>query len=884
MNAFMKTSDIRQKFIEYFESKGHTHVPSSSLVPYNDQTLLFTNAGMVQFKDVFLGLEKKPFQRAVTAQRCVRAGGKHNDLDTVGRTARHFTFFEMLGNFSFGDYFKEDAIRYAWEFITQVLKLEKDRLYATVYEKDDEAYALWQKISGLPEERIYRIGAKDNFWSMGDTGPCGPCSEIFYDRGEKYRCDAPECGIGKCDCDRYMEIWNLVFMQYDRDEAGQLTPLPRPSIDTGMGLERVASILQGVDSNYDIDIMAQLIHKIESLCGKIYDPGTAGFPFRVIADHSRSCSFLIADGVMPSNEGRGYVLRRILRRAVRFGKLLGLDEPFLYKMVPVVAESLGDFGRELAEQQEIVAKVIKMEEERFQATLQDGLQIAEEIIAAVKQAGNTEIGGQAAFTLYDTYGFPLDLTKDIAEEHGLTVDETGFNQAMAKQREMAKKARKDAATGDTLLAIGQLLGGYPATRFLGYTESETEAKILTILIDGEEANSATAGQEGFLALDQTVFYGESGGQAGDTGCICATGGVMDILDTKKLPNGVILHKFRVANGEFAKNEAVHVAIDREKRAAIAANHSATHLLHRALRRVLGDHVHQAGSAVDAERLRFDFSHFQPLTAEELAEIEADINRQIRANLPISCTEMPLEEAKATGAMAFFGDKYGDIVRVVCMGDYSKELCGGTHCQSTGEIGLAKILSESGIAAGMRRIEMLTGQGALAYYQAQEAALLEMAELLKSNANEAPKKLAKLLQELKEKNKELEQLQAKLAQGAGDDLAGQIRESAGLKRLAALASGVQDIAALRDLADMVRDKYAVDVLVLAANAAEKVVLIAACSEAAQKAGFHAGKLVKEVAAVCGGGGGGRPDMAQAGGKDTAKTAEAVDKAWQLICNQ
>ncbi len=873
--------EIRQKFIDYFTKRGHTHVPSSSLIPYNDPTLLFTNAGMVQFKDVFLGRENRPYTRAVSSQRCVRAGGKHNDLDTVGKTARHHTFFEMLGNFSFGDYFKEDAITYAWEFIIDVLGLDKERIYITVFEEDNEAAELWKKIAKLDDERILFIGAKDNFWSMGDTGPCGPCSEIFYDRGEAYTCDAPQCGIGKCDCDRYMEIWNLVFMQYNRDEKGVLTPLPSPSIDTGMGLERVTAILQGVESNYDTDLLARLIEAICEISGKSYDPGPEGFAFRVIADHSRSCSFLIYDGIIPSNEGRGYVLRRILRRAARFGKALGLNEPFLYKMVPYVADSLADAYPELKKEAENISKIIKIEEERFQATLEEGINIAEEIISRVKKAGQSVMEGKDAFMLYDTYGFPLDLTKDIGKEHGLRVDEEGFNKAMAQQRQLAKNARREAAGGDEIAELGQLLASYDASQFTGYTALDAEGEIKALIIKGAFKENAGINETGWLVLDKTSFYGESGGQAGDKGIIGGQSGKMEILDTQKLPNGVIAHKFKVISGEFALGQKVKAEINCGQRQALAANHTATHMLHRALRKVLGEHVHQTGSLVDKDRLRFDFSHFAPLAPEEIQEIEKDINKHILANIPVSCREMPLKEAKAQGAMAFFGDKYGEIVRMVSIGDYSKELCGGTHCRATGEIGLAKIISETGIAAGMRRIEMLTGENALNYYKEQEEIIEKLAAVFKTAPNELLHRAEKLVSDLKEKNKEIDKLKAGLAQGSIGDMAKNAREIKGLKVLAAYAKETDSINGLRELLDTLRQKYVLDILVLAANAGDKAVFVASCNENAQKAGFHAGKIVKAVAAVCGGAGGGRGDMAQAGGKDTAKIPEAIEAAWALL---
>ncbi len=876
----LKTKEIRKKYIDFFVSKGHTHVPSLSLVPFHDPTLLFTNAGMVQFKDVFLGLEQRPYTKAVTAQRCVRAGGKHNDLETVGRTARHHTFFEMMGNFSFGDYFKKEAITYAWEFLTKVLELPIEKLYVTVYDKDEEAYQLWQEIAGLSEDRIYRIGTKDNFWSMGDTGPCGPCSEIFFDRGEVYGCDAKECAIGKCDCDRWMEIWNLVFMQYNRDEAGNLNPLPRPSIDTGMGLERVASIMQQVDSNYDIDIMCQIINGVSKLCGKAYQPGPEGFPFRVIADHARACSFLIADGVMPGNEGRGYVLRRILRRAARLGKSLDLHDPFLYKMVPYVKDSLIDAYPELEEKEEMITKVIKIEEERFHRTLQDGLLLAEDAIAKAKAQNKNQISGETAFLLYDTYGFPLDLTKDIAAEKGLLVDSDGFENAMCRQRERARIARTEMENGDSLAVIGQLLANYPPTPFIGYEQLVGNATVDAILIQEEIMDTVLEGEEGYLILSQTPFYGESGGQEGDGGELIASGAQVRIINTKKMPSGVILHKFLVTNGILNLGDQVKAKVDEAQRRATAANHSATHLLHRALRKRLGDHVHQAGSLVSKDALRFDFAHFSPLTKEELADVENEINEVILRNLPICLQEMPLEKAKSLGAMAFFGDKYGDVVRMVSIGNYSKELCGGTHLTSTGGIGLIKILSESGIGAGMRRMEAITGMHALRYYQEREQILDEMAASMKTVATDAQKRLDVILAEHRMQKKELEKSQDQSAKNFLNDLIDSVQEYDGIKVLVGQAPAC-DVVALRKHMDFLRDKLPDAAIVLATVFEDKVLIAATVSQKAQSKGLHAGNLVKEAAAVCGGGGGGRPDMAQAGGKDVQKITDALKHVSDLI---
>ena len=880
----MKAREVREAFLKFYQSKGHTVVASSSLVPYNDNSLLFTNAGMVQFKDTFLGLEKRDYTRATTSQRCVRAGGKHNDLDTVGRTARHHTFFEMLGNFSFGDYFKREAITYAWEFLTEVLELPKEKLYVTVYEKDDEALELWHEIAGLDYERIFRIGAKDNFWSMGDTGPCGPCSEIFFDRGEKYTCDAPECGIGKCDCDRWMEIWNLVFMQYNRDEKGELTPLPRPSIDTGMGLERITSILQQVDSNYDTDIMRDIIHGVETLCGREYHGDHRGFPFRVIADHARACSFLIADGVVPSNEGRGYVLRRILRRAARFGMDIGLHDPFLYKLFPYVKDSLADQYQILVDEEDNILRTIRMEEERFHVTLNAGMNKVHEIVEKMRKEGKSEFCGSDLFLLYDTYGFPLDLAKDIAEEEGFTIDEAGFKEAMAAQRDKSKNARAEAGETDILVTLGQLMQGVPESNFLGYEQPCAKANVTAIVIDDERREKAEAGEEGWLVLDKTPFYAEMGGQIGDTGAISHSGVKVTVLDTQKLHGGLTAHKFVVDEGCVSVGDCVEAAIDVERHMAICRNHSATHLLHHALRQTLGDAVHQAGSLVTDERLRFDFNYFQPLKPEELQAIEDDVNRQIMANWPVETKIMPLEEAKATGAMAFFGDKYGDTVRMVAMGDVSKELCGGTHCSRTGEIGLIKVMGESGIGAGIRRVEALTGFRALDYYREMDQRMHAMADALKTNTANMEKRLEAVLAENKANAKEIEKLQSKLNQGHIEDIWQNAQEKAGVKYLVAQVPAA-DMPALRDIMDKLKDKLPGAAIALAASVGDKVQFVVSMAPEAQAKGLHAGNVIKEVAAVCSGGGGGRPDMAQAGGKDNSpeKIKAALAKAVELIEN-
>ncbi|MDD2498130.1 MAG: alanine--tRNA ligase [Desulfitobacteriaceae bacterium] len=879
----MTGNELREKFLKFFESKGHTIVPSSSLVPHNDPTLLFTNAGMNQFKDVFLGLDKRPYSRATTGQKCVRAGGKHNDLDTVGRTARHHTFFEMMGNFSFGDYFKRDAITYAWEFLTDVIGLPKEKLYATIFYDDNEAHDLWLELTDIPKERIIRLGEKDNFWSMGETGPCGPCSEILIDRGEKYRCDAQECAIGKCDCDRWLELWNLVFMQYNRDENGVMTPLPKPSIDTGMGLERVASVLQDVSSNYDTDLLRKLINYIEKVTGLKYCQDEKGFPFRVIADHARSCTFLVADGVLPSNEGRGYVLRRILRRAARFIKVLGWEGPFLYDMVPVVVDLMGEAYPEIKEKQSYIRKVIKIEEERFQETLHEGMKVAGEIIAKVKQAGLEKISGTDAFLLYDTYGFPLDLTADIAEENGLTVDTAGFESAMEKQRERARAARQDAKAFDEELVLVPLLKEVPATDFTGYSSCHGEGKILAIVVDGQRINKINPGDQGYLIINETPFYAERGGQTGDAGVIIGNAGTAEIQDTQLMVNGIVLHRFALKEGFLTVGEKVALEVDVERRRAIARNHTATHLIHKALKQVVGEHANQAGSLVVPDRLRFDFSHFTAIEDAELEQIEDIVNREVLNNISVETLETNLDDAKKMGATALFGEKYGDTVRVVKMGDFSMELCGGTHCFSTGEVGLVKLISESGIGAGLRRIEAVTGDYARDYFRKEEKVLKEAALALKTLPHEVGKKIETLLQELKQKEKELEALQGKLAKQATGDILNQVET---IKEVRAIIAQVQvpDMNGLRSLADLIKDKLGSGVIVLGATSKDKVNFVTMVTPDLVQKGLHAGNILKETAKVAGGGGGGRPGMAQAGGKKPEMTSQALDKARETSAAQ
>lgn len=881
----LTSNEIREKFLQYFESKGHTRVGSSSLVPHNDPTLLFTNAGMVQFKDTFLGVEKRDYSKATTSQKCVRAGGKHNDLETVGRTARHHTFFEMLGNFSFGDYFKEEAIAYAWEFLTIELGLPKEKLWITIYLDDEEALSIWKDKMGVSPDRILRLGEKDNFWSMGDTGPCGPCSEILIDRGEHYTCGAEDCGIGKCDCDRWLEIWNLVFMQYNRDDSGTMTPLPRPSIDTGMGLERIASVLQRVDSNYDIDLMQRLINGVENVSGKVYDKGESGFPFRVIADHVRACTFLINDGVLPSNEGRGYVLRRILRRAVRFGKVLEIEKPFMYKLVTIVIDLMDSGYPELKARQDYIEKVIKIEEERFHETLHDGMKIVTEIIEKLKDQGGLVISGKDAFTLYDTYGFPFDLTEDIAEENQLQVDEAGFKAEMEKQRERARSARQDVKSSEEAILFNELLTDLSATTFSGYDQKILETEIISIIDLSNKAviNEATAGTTVAIILAETPFYPEGGGQVADKGEIKTESGMAAIAQVTKLPDGLMVHKGTVINGSLAVNSKAQAMVDEPLRLACARNHTATHLLHQVLRQVLGDHVNQAGSLVTPERLRFDFTHFSAVTAAEVDEIERLVNEAIFASLAVGAYETSIEEAKADGAVALFGEKYGDTVRVVKMGQFSTELCGGTHLDNTSQVGIFKILSESGIGAGLRRIEAVTGLGALETIKEEQQVLKECTGLLKVPIAEVADKIVGIMNEIKEKDRELEKLKGKLALGQVEQLISQAIVVEGINVLG-IEVQADNMDELRNMAELLRNKLVSGVVVVAAAGDDKVNLVAMATKDVVAKGAHAGKLIKEVAQVVGGGGGGRPDMAQAGGKNPAKIGEALKLVPETVATQ
>ncbi|WP_448135618.1 alanine--tRNA ligase [Stenotrophomonas rhizophila] len=871
MNASVTftTSQIRSDFLEFFKGKGHTIVPSAPLVPGNDPTLLFTNSGMVQFKDVFLGAEKRSYVRAADVQRCLRAGGKHNDLDQVGYTARHHTFFEMLGNWSFGDYFKKDAIAWAWELLTQVWKLPAERLLVTVYQTDDEAYALWRDMIGIPEARIVRIGdnkgapfASDNFWQMAETGPCGPCTEIFYDHGDHIAGGPP--GSPDEDGDRFIEIWNLVFMQFDRQPDGTLVPLPAPCVDTGMGLERLAAILQHVHTNYEIDLFQALIRKASELTGMT---DLENKSLRVIADHIRACSFLIVDGVLPSNEGRGYVLRRIIRRALRHGWMLGVRQPFFSKLVPTLVEQMGVAYPELPAQADTVVRALQAEEERFAETLDAGMKIFDDVAAKVSDG---VIPGVDAFRLYDTYGFPVDLTADIARERDMTVDMDGFNAAMDNQRETARAAGKFGG-GVTLSA--DLVATLKPTVFLGYDRLQADGlTVLAMLKDGRPVDAAQAGDEVIVITDQTPFYAESGGQVGDTGELAGAGGQVQVSDTQKFAGQFHGHVGSITQGSLKVGDVLRGQVDGERRGATILNHSATHLLHAALREVLGTHVQQKGSLVAPDRLRFDFAHFAPISAEDLAVVERKVNAQVRANNAVEVHNMAMQEALDFGAMALFGEKYGENVRVLKMGDYSTELCGGTHVGRTGDIGLFKITSEGGVSSGVRRIEAVTGQGALDYVAHEEAVLGEAASLLGGNAGDVVDKIRQLGERQKKLERELDALKAKQAAGATADLGASAVEVNGIKILAARLEGF-DAKALRDAIDRLKQQLGDSVIVLAGTQDGKAALVAGVNGSAMGK-VKAGELLSHIASQTGGKGGGRPDLAQGGGEDGPALASAL----------
>lgn len=859
----MKSAEIRSQFLEYFQENGHTIVSSSPLIPGNDPTLLFTNAGMVQFKDVFTGEETRPYQRATTSQRCVRAGGKHNDLENVGYTARHHTFFEMLGNFSFGDYFKEDAIRFAWDFLTKRLGLPEERLWVTVHHSDQEAEDIWIQTIGVDPNRLSRLGDKDNFWSMGDTGPCGPCSEIFYDHGPDVPGGPP--GSDDDDLDRYIEIWNLVFMQFEQSADGTRTPLPKPSVDTGMGLERIAAVMQHVHSNYEIDLFQALLKAAAEVT---HTQDLEAKSLRVIADHIRSCSFLICDGVLPSNEGRGYVLRRIIRRAIRHGHKLGCDQPFFHKIVHTLVAEMGEAYAELRDNEDRIVAALKQEEAQFAKTLDAGMKVLED---AVSSLTSKTLPGELIFRLYDTHGFPVDLTNDIARERDLELDIEGFEKAMDEQREKSRQGSSFAVEGQVRFDLDG------STEFLGYTHLDASAVVVALAKDGEQVDALAAGDSGIVVLNQTPFYAESGGQQGDRGSLTSANGSYQVMGTKKFGSH-FGHEGKLGMGELKVGDTVNARVEGPRRQATALNHSATHLLHAALRTVLGDHVTQKGSLVTHERTRFDFSHPQPVTAEELIAIESMVNREIRQNEVVETRVMPIEEAKAAGAMALFGEKYDDEVRVLSMGDFSVELCGGTHVARTGDIGLFKILSEGGVASGVRRIEAVTGEGALEQVVALEATLDQAAALLKTGADSIVSKIEQMTERLKVTEREVDALKMKLATQAGGDLLDDVVDVCGVQCLVASLDG-QDPKTLRDTLDRVKNRLSQGVVVLATVRDEKVNLIAGVTDNLTDR-VKAGDLIGFVAAQVGGRGGGRADMAQAGGTEPASLPDAMKSvaAW------
>jgi alanyl-tRNA synthetase len=860
-------NEIREEFLRFFESKGHLRLPSFSLVPKNDPSVLLINAGMTPLKPYFTGAEKPPCNRVTTCQKCIRTP----DIDNVGKTARHGTFFEMLGNFSFGDYFKKEAITWAWEFVTKVMGMPEDRLYVSIYEEDDEAFEIWNREVGLALERIFRMGKEDNFWEHG-IGPCGPCSEIYFDRGPERGCGKPDCTVG-CDCDRYIEFWNLVFTQFNRQEDGTYTKLEKKNIDTGMGLERLAVIMQDVDSIFEVDTIRRILDHVCKKAGVVYGRGDEDVSIRVITDHIRGTVMMVSDGILPSNEGRGYVLRRLLRRAARHGRLLGIKGPFLYDVAKVAIRESCEAYPELAEKEEYICKVIKTEEERFAATIDQGIAILNAMIAELKMENKDVLPGNMAFKLHDTYGFPLDLTREIAGEAGLTVDEEGFMAEMAEQKNkarMALKNREMSAWGRDLAAgIDKDL----KTEFVGYESYSSESRILHIILDDEQVNSAQQGEEVTIILDRTPFYAESGGQVADTGYITGKDGKVRVNGCVKVGEGLYLHTGVVEEGIIEKDAHVTASIDVERRLAIARNHTVTHLLHKALRNVLGDHVTQAGSLVAPDRLRFDFRHFEAMTKEEIKRVEDEVNARILDDLKVTVREMSVDEANRLGAMALFEEKYGDLVRVVQAGDYSMELCGGTHLKSTAQAGLFKIVSEGGVAAGVRRIEALTGKGALEYYDQVEEKLESIAAALRTSPQESLKRVETLNSELKAALKEIEQLKAKLASSSFDEVLGGAVEVSGMK----IATGrfdQLDMDSLRNTCENLRSRIGSGVVVLASSLGDKASFVAMATKDAVERGIHCGNIVKEAAKAAGGGGGGRPDMAQAGGKDTSKIDEAL----------
>ena len=875
----MKASELRKLFLDYFAQRGHKIVPSSSLVPKNDPTLLFTNAGMVQFKGVFLGEDLRDYKRAVTSQKCVRAGGKHNDLENVGHTARHHTFFEMLGNFSFGDYFKKDAIAYAWEFLTEVVKLPKDKLWATVYKDDDEAFELWQQIAGLKPDRIVRLGEKDNFWSMGDTGPCGPCSEILIDQGPEMSCGKPGCAVG-CDCDRYLEIWNLVFMQYNRDATGKLTPLPKPSIDTGMGLERLSSVCQKVRSNFETDLFQVIIREIAAVAGVPYHKDEqTDISYQVCADHLRAMTFLINDGVLPSNEGRGYVLRRIIRRASRYGRLIGITKPFLYRLTGAVVDEMKVAYPELADSREHVAKVVLIEEERFGQTLDSGLTLLNETVAKLKAEKKVMIPGDVLFKLYDTFGFPLDLVTDMARDLHLEIDEEGYRRSMQEQREKARAAWAGSGEEKIHPVYKEVSAQVKRTAFVGYDALEGTAEVLAIIKNDRSVNEVREGDEAEIILDRTPFYAESGGQVGDRGELLGEAAKFAVSDTVKPVDGLFVHKGVVKKGGFAVRDAVLAKVDDMERQDTVRHHTATHILHATLRSVLGEHVKQAGSLVAPDRCRFDFTHYTALSEREKERIEEMVNDRIIENHPVVTAEMDIDQAIAAGAMALFDERYGDKVRVVTVQDVSKELCGGTHATASGDIGLFKIVSESGIASGVRRLEILAGRRAYIAVRKEEQDLREISQMLKASDPDIVGRVERVLNQLRDAEKELDRLKHKMQATQAGDIIGDAKEIKGVRVLAKRVDAMEQ-KDLRDFGDKLRDKMGSGVLALGSAKDDKVSLIVMVSKDLTPT-YHAGNLIKEMAAVLGGTGGGKPDLAQAGGKDPSKLDAALQALYRAI---
>jgi len=875
----LKSNELRKLFLDYFARRGHKIVPSSSLVPKNDPSLLFTNAGMVQFKGVFLGEDARDYKRAVTSQKCVRAGGKHNDLENVGHTARHHTFFEMLGNFSFGDYFKKEAIEFAWEFLTTEVKLPADKLWATVYKDDDEAFELWRTVVGLPADRIVRLGEKDNFWSMGDTGPCGPCSEILIDQGPEMSCGKPGCAVG-CDCDRYLEIWNLVFMQYNRDATGKLTPLPRPSIDTGMGLERLSAVVQKVRSNFETDLFQSIIRDVAGLAGVPYHKDKqADISYQVMADHLRAMTFLISDGVLPSNEGRGYVLRRIIRRASRYARLIGISKPILFKLTGAVVDKMREAYPELTDSREHVAKVVLLEEERFGTTLDSGLALLNETVAKLKSSGQVMIPGEVLFKLYDTFGFPLDLVADMARDMQFEMDEEGYRRAMQEQREKARAAWAGSGEAKIKPIYKEVSSGIQKPVFIGYDVLEGTAQVLAIIQGDKKVSEAREGDEVEIILDQSPFYAESGGQTGDTGELLGEASKFEVRDTLKPVSDLIVHQGKVKKGTFRTGDAVLAKVASEGRADTARHHTVTHILHAALRSVVGEHVKQAGSLVSPERLRFDFTHYTALTDREKERVEELVNEQILENHPVETKVMDIDQAIADGAMALFDEKYGDKVRVVTVKDVSKELCGGTHTRASGDIGLFRIVAESGIAAGVRRIEALAGRRAYQEVKKEEKSLQEIAQLLKASDPDIVGRVERLAAQLRETEKELDRLKHKLQSTQAGDVISEAKECGGVKVLVKRADNM-DPRDLRDFGDKLRDKLGSGIIALGSVKDEKVSLIVMVSKDLIPR-FHAGALIKEMATILGGTGGGKPDLAQSGGKDPAKLDAALEALYTIL---